>query len=312
MKDNQELTSQKTKLEALQKQKPPTDPQELVQYLMKRLDAAEQSIKVQEGVIMSERELRKMSSKYMKAQNKKLMDFVEQEKKNLSDKVSAELDATLKQAVREKVEIKIQLESVEKEKAKIMKDYVELQDMYNKIKQTQQMNEKLNDESQKMIDELEEDIREMKAEKEALQKANIKNTEERNKAIKDYAEIIEVIKKLDESRFVMNKLMGPDGALNPAQRGLFLSGNLDEHDKLLHQIGNARAGDRASANLQALNANPSKAYFNNAGIAGGAQPNAFASPYSKQNAISTMDENNEEDEFWYQTGADGGQGSAKG
>jgi len=26
MKDNQELTSQKTKLEALQKQKPPTDP----------------------------------------------------------------------------------------------------------------------------------------------------------------------------------------------------------------------------------------------------------------------------------------------
>ena len=62
------------------------------------------------------------------------MDMVEQEKKNLSDKVSAELDATLKQAVREKVEIKIQLENVEKEKAKIMKDYVELQDMYNKIK----------------------------------------------------------------------------------------------------------------------------------------------------------------------------------
>lgn len=37
-----------------------------------------------------------------------------------------------------------------------------------------------------MIDELEEDIKEMKNEKEALQKANIKNTEERNKAVKDY------------------------------------------------------------------------------------------------------------------------------
>lgn len=35
------------------------------------------------------------------------MDMVEKEKKNLSDKVSAELDSTLKQAVREKVEIKI-------------------------------------------------------------------------------------------------------------------------------------------------------------------------------------------------------------
>lgn len=31
----------------------------------------------------------------------------------------------------------------------------------------------------------------------------------------DYKEISEVITKLDEARFVMNRLMGPGGALNP-------------------------------------------------------------------------------------------------
>jgi hypothetical protein len=45
-KDNEVMSSQKSKLEALQKQAPPKDPEELVQYLMKRLEAAEQSIQV--------------------------------------------------------------------------------------------------------------------------------------------------------------------------------------------------------------------------------------------------------------------------
>lgn len=47
------------------------------------------------------------------------MAVVEKEKKNLSDKVSAELDYTLKQAVREKVEIKIDLENETKAKHKL-------------------------------------------------------------------------------------------------------------------------------------------------------------------------------------------------
>jgi len=40
------------------------------------------------------------------------MEMVEKEKKNLSDKVSAELDATLKQAVKEKVTIKIEFDKL--------------------------------------------------------------------------------------------------------------------------------------------------------------------------------------------------------
>jgi hypothetical protein len=35
-----------------------------------------------------------------------------------------------------------------------------------------------------------------------------------NKALADYKEMSEAIIKLDEARYVMNKLMGPEGALS--------------------------------------------------------------------------------------------------
>ena len=54
-------------MEALQKQKPPSKQDELVNYLMERLQAAEGSIKTAEEVIESERNLRKDTSKQMKA-----------------------------------------------------------------------------------------------------------------------------------------------------------------------------------------------------------------------------------------------------
>jgi hypothetical protein len=97
-----------------------------VEYLMKRLEAAENSIKVQESVINSERDLRKDTSKQLKSQIKELEQIVEKEKKSLSDKVSAELDSTLKMAVREKVIIKQQLDKIELDKRALQKQYDDL------------------------------------------------------------------------------------------------------------------------------------------------------------------------------------------
>lgn len=59
---------------------------------------------------------------------------MEKEKRNLSDKVSSELDFTLKKAVEEKVKIKVDLDKVTEEKNKIHREYVELQDMYTTLK----------------------------------------------------------------------------------------------------------------------------------------------------------------------------------
>ena len=70
---------------------------------MERLQVAEDSIRTAEEVIENERTIRKESSKAMKAEIKELESLVLKEKKSLSDKVSAELDSTLKAAVKERV-----------------------------------------------------------------------------------------------------------------------------------------------------------------------------------------------------------------
>ena len=62
-RDNAQLSDKRSELEALQRQKPPEKQEDLIEYLMKRLKAAEASIQVCEEVIENERGLRKESSK---------------------------------------------------------------------------------------------------------------------------------------------------------------------------------------------------------------------------------------------------------
>lgn len=176
-RDNAEMAGKKSQLEALQKQQPPAKQAELVDYLMKRLRAAEESIKVCENVIESERALRKATSKQMKTEIQDLEVVVHKEKKSLSDKVSAELDHTLKQAVREKVQTKQDLEAILDGKDKLQKEYDNLREMYQDMREGAKQSEKFNEDSQKLITALENENQQMKDEKLALSKANIEKTE---------------------------------------------------------------------------------------------------------------------------------------
>jgi len=63
-----------------------------------------------------------------------LQGLVQQEKRTLSDKVSAELDATLKYAVKEKVEIKRELDEVKEERDRLQREYEDLVAMYEGLK----------------------------------------------------------------------------------------------------------------------------------------------------------------------------------
>lgn len=200
---------------------------------MKRLKAAEASIEVCEEVIENERGLRKESSRQMKDQIKDLEALVQQEKKSLSDKVSAELDYTLKQAVREKVEMKKQLESVSEAKEKLQREYDDLVDMYNALKAAQKQNEELNEQSQKIIADLEAENKLMKGEKDTLAKANIDTTQKMETAFKNHDDIKGAFLKLDEARFVLNRIMGPNGTMADNERKMYLNSNLAEHDQLL-------------------------------------------------------------------------------
>lgn len=97
-------------------------------------------------------------------------------------------------------------------------------------------------------------------------------------AFKNHDDIKGAFLKLDEARFVLNRIMGPQGTLAENERKMYLNSNIDEHDKLVarnsKELGNPLT---ASANINPihsvqgtalLNNNPSKAYFGQAGIAG--------------------------------------------
>ena len=87
-----DLISVKSKLLAVQSQKPPTDEAELVQYLMKRLEVYEQSISDQENIIKQERDLRKQGSLQLKGEVSTLHNEINAEKQILVKKVSATME----------------------------------------------------------------------------------------------------------------------------------------------------------------------------------------------------------------------------
>jgi hypothetical protein len=39
--------------------------------------------------------------------------------------------------------------------------------------------------------------------------------------------------KLDDARFYLNRIMGPNGSMNENERKIYLQNNLPEHDKLI-------------------------------------------------------------------------------
>ena len=81
---------------------------------------------------MNERQLRHSTTSQMKSQIQQLQQLVEVERTNLSQKVTAELDSTLKKAVKDKLSVQQEMSIVLESKDKLQRDFDELQEMYNK------------------------------------------------------------------------------------------------------------------------------------------------------------------------------------
>ena len=73
----------------------------------------------------------------------------------------------------------------------------------------------------------------MKGEKETLAKANIDATQKMETAFKNHDDIKGAFLKLDEARFVLNRIMGPNGTMAENERKMYLNSNLAEHDQLV-------------------------------------------------------------------------------
>jgi paraquat-inducible protein B len=110
---------------------------------MERIEQAEQAICAAEEVITHERQNRKIISAELKQKNAELRALVEKEKKKLQDKVADELEKTLQQALKEK----IQAEEALERNQRIMKERdmmsIEMDQMYLALRSEYRSTEKL-------------------------------------------------------------------------------------------------------------------------------------------------------------------------
>lgn len=82
----------------------PQSKDEMISFLLMRLQAAEEAVGQSEQIIRKEREYRKTMSQDLKAKNKDLRALVESERVSLADKIQSQMEATLEMAVQDRVQ----------------------------------------------------------------------------------------------------------------------------------------------------------------------------------------------------------------
>lgn len=195
----------------MKEMKTPTESDDLIEYLMERLEITEKAWFEMEDVITNE-----------KAKRLQLINEWAAEKKTIKERIHAELEKTLNAALQAKVKAEDELKS--KVDECIERDMMceELDHQFNQMRaKTVKMGE-MEQEAKTMNDELEQLRNENKSLKEENQKCN-----------EDVEEAFAVIKKLDEARYTLNRLLGPNGVLNEREKKKFLKqrGEEEEYDE---------------------------------------------------------------------------------
>ena len=140
----------------------------------------------------------------------------------MAKKIQNHMEATLEMAVKDRIETENQLkdktaqcEALEKELEDLRMQHTKLQEKYSE--QTKEVQEKT-----ETIRNQQLEITEANNAKDKLLKDNVYCHETAEKAIELRGEAVNAIVKMDECRVVLNRLMGPQGALSPQERNRFL------------------------------------------------------------------------------------------
>lgn len=241
--------------------KVPTNKDDLIKYLMDRLDLSEQAIQEAESCITNERAKRIQLKDELQEKNSALRKLVEGEKKTLKDKVHIELEKTLNAAVQAKAKAEKQLKDKIKECSErdMMCQELDLQAMLMRkdVRSTKEKDIRLESEAKEMNSELKHLREETK---------NLK--EENHKLNEDIEEAHAVIKKLDEARYTLNRLLGPNGVLSERERKKFLKQRGEEEDNMGMDDGSmgyngANAGGGAVGNVSRNMLGSNNDYFYN-------------------------------------------------
>lgn len=105
--DNEDLGELKGKLSALENQEEPWNKDEIIEYMMARLNVAEDAIQTCEGIIQHERDNCRIISDELNEKNASLRQLIEPEKlHSLNDKVDNQIEVHLEDAVRDRLKLK--------------------------------------------------------------------------------------------------------------------------------------------------------------------------------------------------------------
>lgn len=99
----------------MKEMKPPQDKEKMIEYLLERLDLAEQAITETEDCITNERAKQLQLKQELQQKNDDLRKIVEGEKKTLQDKVHIELEQTLNAAIKAKIKAETELKAKQRE-----------------------------------------------------------------------------------------------------------------------------------------------------------------------------------------------------
>lgn len=258
----------------MKEMKPPTDKDGMIEYLIQRLELSESAIYEAEDCITNEKAKRIQLKEELQQKNDALRKIVEGEKKTLQDKVHIELERTLNAAIqaKNKAEQQLKVKTSECNERSNMCEELDLQ-----VALLRQTTVKMG--------EMQETANEMKYELDQLRNENKNLKEDNNKLNADIEEAAAVIKKLDEARFTLNRLLGPNGVLTERERKKYLTqrGEEDEYD----------IGETNGASMGRNGAN-----------AGGVVNNASKNMLGSNNDYFFNDQQNRdgqenEDDFWY-------------
>ena len=195
----------------MKEMKAPDNKDDLIKYLMDRLDCSEQVLQEADNCITNERAKRIQLKEELYEKNERRKD------RNLQEKVHEELEKTLNASIQAKVRAENELKNKVNECRERDMMCAELD--FEVLRMRQQMRD---------FTKKEEEAKVMKGELDDLREEHKKTKEENSKLQEEIEECTAVIKKLDEARYTLNRLLGPNGVLTERERQKFLKQRGDE------------------------------------------------------------------------------------
>jgi len=318
--EEEHITKLKEAMSALnEKEDPPKEKDELIDYLITRLEKAEFAIESANECIDIERLSRKKLQRELNDKTTEIKGIVEAEKKTIQSKVHTELEVTLRKATTS------QMKSEEKATSATerSKEYQLLIDeLTSQNEQMRQETKRLMDVEANLLDQLQTQANSLNYVSERRDEAEtqiVSLNEQLNSMRFELENALGTISKLEDAKNTLNRLLGPNGVLSDMEKQKYLKTSElavispTGASKQGYGVQNDEKSKMPTTNASAVGKNMyqnNNSYFYQDAPSGGAspiKPNQLISKKAQGNKKNLLEEA-QDDDFWYSGDGQKGQG----